>query len=150
MSRKKAFVTGASRGIGKAIALRLAKGGYDVAITARTVAEGESREHSSTLKQSNTKPLPGSLSSTADLMRAEGADVLVLPADLIDRPRSAPPPPRCSNAGGRPTLSFTTAGSSGRGTWTACSIPRSTFSRSMSRGTPWHRWCSPITCFRRC
>jgi NAD(P)-dependent dehydrogenase (short-subunit alcohol dehydrogenase family) len=85
MTRKKAFVTGASRGIGKAIALRLARGGYDVAITARTVREGESREHSSTVRQSNTRPLPGSLSSTAALMRGEGADVLVLPADLTDR-----------------------------------------------------------------
>jgi len=48
------------------IALHPAKGGNDVAITARTVSEGESREHSSTVKQSNSKPLSGSLNSTAE------------------------------------------------------------------------------------
>ena len=85
MTRKKAFVTGASRGIGKAIAIRLAQGGFDVAITARTVAEGESREHSSTLRRSDTTPLPGSLTTTADIMRDAGAEVIVLPADLLDR-----------------------------------------------------------------
>ena len=46
-----AFVTGASRGIGKACAIELAKVGYDVAISARTLTEGEAREHSSTVKQ---------------------------------------------------------------------------------------------------
>ena len=76
MSRKKAFVTGASRGIGKAIAIRLARGGFDVAITARSVAEGEEREHSSTLRRSDTSPLPGSLTSTAALIREAGGDLL--------------------------------------------------------------------------
>jgi len=85
VTRKKAFVTGASRGIGKGIAVRLAQGGYDVAITARTVAEGEQREHSSTVKRSDTSALPGSLSSTAELISAAGAEVMVLPADLLDR-----------------------------------------------------------------
>ena len=83
--RRKAFVTGASRGIGKAIAIRLAQGGFDVAITARTMEEGERREHSSTVKKSDTTALPGSLASTADALRAAGAEVLVLPADLLDR-----------------------------------------------------------------
>jgi NAD(P)-dependent dehydrogenase (short-subunit alcohol dehydrogenase family) len=82
--RRVAFVTGASRGIGKAIAHALAAAGYDVAITARTVNEGEAREHSSTVKQSNTTPLPGSLSSTAQLIEAEGRAAMVLPADLTD------------------------------------------------------------------
>ena len=58
MARKKAFVTGASRGIGKAIAIKLAQSGFDVAITARTVQEGEQREHSSTVKRSDTSALP--------------------------------------------------------------------------------------------
>jgi NAD(P)-dependent dehydrogenase (short-subunit alcohol dehydrogenase family) len=83
--RPVALVTGASRGIGKAIAVHLARAGFDVAISARTVAEGEAREHSSTIKQSNTKPLPGSLSATAELVVAEGGRALLVPADLTDR-----------------------------------------------------------------
>ncbi len=84
MSRKVAFVTGASRGIGKACALHLARAGFDVAVTARTVQEGEEREHSSTLRASNTKPLPGSLSTTAALIEGTGRQALALPADLLD------------------------------------------------------------------
>ncbi|HXY94027.1 MAG TPA: SDR family oxidoreductase [Acidimicrobiia bacterium] len=86
MVDKVAFVTGASRGIGKAIALELATAGYDVALTARTVHEGDAHEHSSTLKRSDTSPLPGSLDSTADLVRATGQRCLTLPADLLDHP----------------------------------------------------------------
>src|SRR5207253_673776 len=37
------------------------------------------------VRQSDATPLPGSLNSTADLIRAAGSDVLVLPADLLDR-----------------------------------------------------------------
>jgi len=80
-----AFVTGASRGIGKVCAIALAEAGFDVAITARTVQEGEAREHSSTVAASDTSPLPGSLTGTADLIRATGRDALVVPADLNDR-----------------------------------------------------------------
>jgi NAD(P)-dependent dehydrogenase (short-subunit alcohol dehydrogenase family) len=80
-----AFVTGASRGIGKVCAIALAEAGFDIAITARTVQEGEAREHSSTVATSDTSPLPGSLTGTADLIRAAGRDALVVPADLNDR-----------------------------------------------------------------
>jgi NAD(P)-dependent dehydrogenase (short-subunit alcohol dehydrogenase family) len=80
-----AFVTGASRGIGKAIAVHLARSGFDIALTARTVQDGEEREHSSTLKRSDTSALPGSLSSTAELVEEAGVRSLVVQADLTDR-----------------------------------------------------------------
>ena len=38
--RRVALVTGASRGVGRSIAIELAKVGFDVAVTARTVQEG--------------------------------------------------------------------------------------------------------------
>ena len=80
-----ALVTGASRGIGKAVAVHLARAGFDVAIGARTVHEGEEREHSSTLKRSNTNPLPGSLDSTAALIEQAGQRALSVYLDLLDR-----------------------------------------------------------------
>ncbi len=80
-----AFVTGASRGIGKAIAVHLARAGYDVAVTARTLNDGEGREHSSTVARSDTSPLPGSLSATAALVREAGRRCLIVQADLTER-----------------------------------------------------------------
>jgi NAD(P)-dependent dehydrogenase (short-subunit alcohol dehydrogenase family) len=79
-----AFVTGASRGIGKAIAVAMARAGFDVAITARTRTEGEEREHSSTVRASDTRPLPGSLEATAAAVEATGRQALSIPADLLD------------------------------------------------------------------
>lgn len=80
-----ALVTGASRGIGKTVAVHLAQAGFDVAIGARTLHEGEEREHSSTLKRSITNPLPGSLDSTAALIEQTGRQALSVYLDLLDR-----------------------------------------------------------------
>lgn len=85
MEQPIAFVTGASRGIGKAIALALARSGHDVAISARTVAPGEVRDNSLSIHRSDARALPGSLQETAQAIEATGARALVLPMDLTDR-----------------------------------------------------------------
>jgi NAD(P)-dependent dehydrogenase (short-subunit alcohol dehydrogenase family) len=76
-----ALVTGASRGIGKATAVALAGAGFDVAVTARTVHEGEGVDDSDSAGRS----VPGSLDTTASLVEAAGARALGVPMDLLDR-----------------------------------------------------------------
>jgi NAD(P)-dependent dehydrogenase (short-subunit alcohol dehydrogenase family) len=66
---KVALVTGASRGIGEAIAVRLAMDGAKVVATARTTEKGESR-------------LPGTLADTIARIRAAGGEASFVKADL--------------------------------------------------------------------
>jgi citronellol/citronellal dehydrogenase len=63
-----AIVTGASRGIGKAIALRLASEGADVVIASKS--------------ETSTEKLPGSIHETADAIRALGRKAIALPVDV--------------------------------------------------------------------
>ena len=103
----------------------LARAGYDVAITARTVHEGEAREHSSTLKKSKTNPLPGSLESTAALVTAEGAKALPVAADLLDPVSLGVCVTTVLERWGASTWWCTTGATSGRATWTGSSRRRS-------------------------
>ena len=64
MARPVAWVSGASRGIGRAIARRLAEEGHDLALNARTVSPD--------------------LEETAAIVRAAGARAELFPADLAD------------------------------------------------------------------
>ncbi len=78
MSKHVAFITGASRGIGAESAIALAAAGYDVAITARTLHDGEAHDHVGQII-----PLPGSLEATAAAVRRLGREALCLPADIL-------------------------------------------------------------------
>jgi NAD(P)-dependent dehydrogenase (short-subunit alcohol dehydrogenase family) len=80
MSKKVAFITGASRGIGAETAVALARIGYDVAITARTLADGEAHDH-----VGKSTALPGSLEATAAAVQREGREALCLKADILDQ-----------------------------------------------------------------
>jgi len=88
--RKIAFITGASRGIGRGCALELARRGFDLVLTARTVTGAERHEHSPTVQRSVTTPLPGSLEQTAAEVRALGREALVAKLDLAARDDWAP------------------------------------------------------------
>lgn len=66
---KAALVTGASRGIGEAIAARLVMEGAKVAVTARTAESGESK-------------LPGTLSDTVARLKKAGGEAVFIKADL--------------------------------------------------------------------
>ena len=66
---KVALITGASRGIGAAIAVRLGMEGAKIVVSARTAESGESK-------------LPGTLSETVARVRKTGAEVISVKADL--------------------------------------------------------------------
>jgi len=80
--RPLALVTGASRGIGRRTAVVLARDGWDVAFTARTVEEGAGTVF--TRHGGEGVPVEGSLSTTQAMVEAEGARALAVPMDLLD------------------------------------------------------------------
>ena len=69
MDKPVAVITGASRGIGKQLALDFARSGYDVVCLARSNRDAPSK-------------LPGTIEETAELAREAGANALALPLNV--------------------------------------------------------------------
>ncbi len=67
LKNKVAIITGSSRGIGREIALRLAKEGAKIVVAAKSVQEGK---------------LPGTIYSVAEEIKALGTEALPIPIDL--------------------------------------------------------------------
>lgn len=83
--RSVALITGASRGIGRACAIELARRGMNVVVTARTVTGAERFEHSSTVRKSSTGALPGSCDETVAECAALGVTAVAMKLDLAER-----------------------------------------------------------------
>ena len=69
--RKVAFISGATRGIGRACALKLASNGWDIVVAGRSVEEGEK--------------LPGTIHSVAQEVRQCGATALPVYLNLVEQ-----------------------------------------------------------------
>lgn len=84
-----AFVTGASSGLGRGLAVRLARAGWNVGLAARRAGE---------------------LEVTASSVRAHGADAAVLPCDVADREAVRAAVARCTERLGPVDLLVANAG----------------------------------------
>jgi citronellol/citronellal dehydrogenase len=73
--KKVAIITGASRGIGRALALGLAKDGWRVVVAAKSVA--------------STERLPGSIHTVVEEIQAVGGEALAFQIDVRDEARIA-------------------------------------------------------------
>ena len=80
-SRKVAFISGGSRAIGKSCAAELAAAGFDVAITSRTIHEGE--DAAGDANAALERP-PASLAAAVEAVERAGTRCLALPVELSD------------------------------------------------------------------
>ena len=111
-----AIVTGASRGIGRAGALALAEAGFDVAISARTVREGEGHSDTTSVREQRAVVVPGSLERTAEEIEERGQRALIVPMDLLDREAVLALPATVLDQWGRIDVLFNNAIYKGLGT----------------------------------
>ena len=107
---KVAIVTGASRGIGKAIALAMAREGADVVVAARTEVE--------------TGHLPGTIYQTAEQVSHQGRRALAIRMDITDDQQVAEMVRRTMGEFGRIDILVNNAGIGGSDTVLDTSVKR--------------------------
>lgn len=78
--QKTALVTGATRGLGRAIALALGRAGFAVVVTGRTMEEGSGRHDGM-----GGVSVPGSIAATVQAIESEGGVAMGTRLDLTDR-----------------------------------------------------------------
>ena len=81
MTKQVALVTGATRGIGRVAALELARRGFAVVVTGRTLREGQGNAGSA----EKPEPVPGSIESVVAEIEKAGGAALGVRLDLTDR-----------------------------------------------------------------
>ncbi|HWV12326.1 MAG TPA: SDR family oxidoreductase [Sphingobium sp.] len=80
LMQRTALVTGATRGIGKVIALALGRAGFTVVVTGRTLAAGTGHHDAM-----GGVPVPGSIEETVAEIKAAGGAAYGVRLDLADR-----------------------------------------------------------------
>lgn len=91
---KTAIITGATRGIGRATAIALARRGYELVVTGRTVHEGDIAARPEADALPELKKVSGSLDSTIAAIEQAGGRGHGLTLDLLDRDALASVPPQ--------------------------------------------------------
>lgn len=84
IAKRTIMVTGASRGIGRSIALALARAGHDLVVTARSVDGGARFDGTSQSDPLTGVALTGSVSELAEQCRALGVQAVAVALDLTD------------------------------------------------------------------
>jgi len=105
ISGKVALVTGSSRGIGRAVAQRLAAAGATVIVTGRSATAPVAGK-----RYGNEHVVPGTLAETVSLIEAAGGKAIAIPADIENLDAARDLVSKAAQAGGQLDILVNNAG----------------------------------------